>query len=58
MAAVKPTASNSIAAMLAQAVEGVEEAVRGGRLKAGVVSTSAAYSSRIVAKSNSCNVLK
>ena len=51
-AAVKPTPSSSIAAMLAQVLDGVA-ALRGRLKAAGVVNTSRAYSSRAVAKSNS-----
>jgi len=51
-AAVKPTPSSNIAAMLAQVVDGVEAALR-GRIIAGVINTSASYSSITAAKSNS-----
>ena len=56
IAAVKPTPSSNIAAMLAQVVDGAEVALV-GRLKAGVVNTSAAYSSKTVAKSNSWSMV-
>ena len=56
--AVKPTPTRSTAAIPAQAVEGVV-AKRVGLLKlAGTAKTSAAYSSKAFARSNSCVMLK
>jgi hypothetical protein len=58
MPAVKPTPTNSAAAIPAQAVGGVAARRAGLAKLAGVAETSAAYSSKAFAKSNSCVMLK